>query len=297
MAASDDNKTFGHEARQLNEEEIVKLLADNTTLSTFHRNKLEKDAKKNWDLFYKRNTNKFFRDRNWTIREFEELLDLLPRDEAPETKNLIEIGCGVGNFIWPLIKAGLGYNFYACDFSPVALDILKSEELYDPNKLQVFQSDLTEPNGLLDKLPDSSVRFHLASLIFVLSAINPEKMATAFANVYQVMADDGILLFRDYGLYDHAMLRFAPGHKILDNFYVRQDGTRAYYFTLDSIQKLATDAGFKILQLDYIKRETINIKEGLAVPRIFVQAKLTKVPSQTWYLLLSIVIFLYFLNK
>ena len=39
------------------------------------------------------------------------------------------------------------------------------------------------------------------------------------------------MLVRDYGLYDHAMLRFAPGHKLSDSFYVRQDGTRAYYFS------------------------------------------------------------------
>ena len=39
------------------------------------------------------------------------------------------------------------------------------------------------------------------------------------------------MLVRDYGLYDHAMLRFAPGHKLADSFYVRQDGTRAYYFS------------------------------------------------------------------
>lgn len=39
------------------------------------------------------------------------------------------------------------------------------------------------------------------------------------------------MLFRDYGLYDHAMLRFSKGHKISEHFYVRQDGTRAYYFT------------------------------------------------------------------
>ena len=39
------------------------------------------------------------------------------------------------------------------------------------------------------------------------------------------------MLFRDYGLYDHAMLRFSGGHKLSDNFYVRQDGTRAYYFS------------------------------------------------------------------
>jgi len=39
------------------------------------------------------------------------------------------------------------------------------------------------------------------------------------------------VLVRDYGLYDHAMLRFTPGHKLADSFYVRQDGTRAYYFS------------------------------------------------------------------
>ena len=40
-----------------------------------------------------------------------------------------------------------------------------------------------------------------------------------------------MLFFRDYGLYDHAMLRFSPANKLSDNFYVRQDGTRAYYFS------------------------------------------------------------------
>lgn len=41
--------------------------------SGFRLRKLEEEAQKNWDLFYKRNTTNFFKDRHWTTREFQEL--------------------------------------------------------------------------------------------------------------------------------------------------------------------------------------------------------------------------------
>ena len=60
--------------RVLTENERRKLEDNSKIVSDFKQNKLEKEAQKNWDLFYKRNTTNFFKDRHWTTAEFKELL-------------------------------------------------------------------------------------------------------------------------------------------------------------------------------------------------------------------------------
>ncbi|XP_076471853.1 tRNA N(3)-cytidine methyltransferase METTL6-like [Babylonia areolata] len=258
--------------RTLTPEEMEHLQKDQTLVSEFKQNKLEKEAEKNWDLFYKRNTTKFFKDRHWTKREFEELVGR--EEDAGRRKVLFEVGCGVGNFIFPLLEEDESKSLfvYACDFSKRAVQFVKDHQSYDENRCCVFHADIT--SGLSDNVPNDSV--DIATMIFVLSAIHPDKMLTALSNVLQTLKPGGVLLFRDYGLYDHAMLRFAPGHKLADCFYVRQDGTRAYYFPLEFLQELAEKAGYRTGQIQYVYRDTINKKEGLCVPRIFVQAKFLK---------------------
>lgn len=66
----------------------------------------------------------------------------------------------------------------------------------------------------------------LITCIFVLSAITPEQHKAVAANIAAVSHPGTTLLFRDYALNDMAMVRFKPGSKIADRFYVRQDGTR-----------------------------------------------------------------------
>lgn len=208
----------------LTEEEKQQLERQNSRLiPEFKAEQLEKNAQKHWDLFYKRNDTRFFRDRHWTTREFTELLG--HEDTAGDsTAALLEIGCGVGNFVFPLIEEKCNkYYIYACDFSPRAVEFVKQNALYDEKYIHAFQCDITT-KSVFDTIKPASL--DIVSLIFVLSAIHPDKFSLVLRHVFDLLKPGGIMLFRDYGRYDMAQLRFKPGNKIADNFYMRQDGTR-----------------------------------------------------------------------
>ncbi|KAK2184881.1 hypothetical protein NP493_249g02003 [Ridgeia piscesae] len=70
--------------RKLTAEEQDKLARDTDLVSAFKQNKLEEEAQRNWDLFYKRNTTKFFKDRHWTTHEFKELCDKKMKDHGAD---------------------------------------------------------------------------------------------------------------------------------------------------------------------------------------------------------------------
>uniref|UniRef100_A0A1E1X4C2 tRNA N(3)-methylcytidine methyltransferase n=1 Tax=Amblyomma aureolatum TaxID=187763 RepID=A0A1E1X4C2_9ACAR len=280
MAEISSSELKGHYARSLTQEEAAKLAKDTALLSEFKRLKLEAEAQKNWDLFYKRNETRFFKDRHWTKREFEELAgggaEASSAGNDGATPVLLEVGCGVGNFVFPLIEEKTNYYIYACDFSPRAVQFVTTHPLYDKRVITAFQCDLTK-DRLVDKVPREGV--DIVTMIFVLSAVHPDKMSQALRNIYETLKPGGLVLFRDYGLFDQAMLRFAPGHKISTNFYVRQDGTRAFYFSEQVLEKLFTGAGYEVVSNEYVCRETVNKKEGICVPRIFVQGKFRKPPD------------------
>ncbi|KAH8401499.1 hypothetical protein KR009_005920, partial [Drosophila setifemur] len=270
---------FTSETKKLTPEENQKLEDQNKRglVADFKANKLETDAQRNWDIFYKRNETRFFKDRHWTTREFQELLD---QPETGEKRALFEVGCGVGNLVFPLLEEQTNeegrdsrFYFYACDFSPRAVDFVRSNPLYDPSQLTAFQCDITTQQ-VHEHIPSGSL--DVCTLIFVLSAIHPQKFRDVVLNLWKLLKPGALVLFRDYGLYDMAQLRFKPGNKIAENLYVRQDGTRSYFFSEQEVSQLFQENGFEIISNAYVHRRTLNLKEGVDVPRIFLQGKFRK---------------------
>ena len=262
-----------HKARTLTEEERIKLTKDTQLVSDYKQQKLEKEAQKNWDKFYMRNKTNFFKDRHWTTREFHELCG--GARKTGDQLTILEVGCGVGNLIYPLLEEDPSLFCYACDFSPRAVQFVKDHPAYRDGRCHAFHCDITKD----DLVAEVTEPVDLVTMIFVLSAVHPDKMLPALENIWAALKPGGVVLFRDYGQYDYAQLRFSAGHKLMENFYVRQDGTRAYYFTDALLGDLFRRAGFAAVANDYVVRETVNKKEGICVPRIFLQGKFRKVTA------------------
>ena len=146
--AMDDDRLEQHVKRA--QEAIA---SDKKEVPPFWIKKYKNEAAKNWDRFYMRNTTKFFKggrlisiskiktyqvlDRHWTDREFEELVPKEGQQVSMKKKmagillftvwqvRCLEVGCGVGNFVFPALADNANLFIYACDFSKRAVDMVK----------------------------------------------------------------------------------------------------------------------------------------------------------------------------
>ncbi|KAM9803465.1 mRNA N(3)-methylcytidine methyltransferase METTL8 isoform X1 [Syngnathus typhle] len=188
---------------------------------------------------------------------------------------ILEVGCGVGNSVFPIlnhVKENSAF-LYCCDFSPCAIQLLKSHPDYDHSVCHAFVHDICKDEGSLP-FPPQSLDVILA--VFVLSSIHPDRMQGVVNRLSSYLKFGGIFLFRDYGRYDLSQLRFKKGRCLSDNFYARGDGTCVYFFTKDEVNALFTNAGLEEVQNLEDRRIQVNRGKKVSMHRVWMQSKYRK---------------------
>ncbi|XP_062893902.1 tRNA N(3)-methylcytidine methyltransferase METTL2-like [Mobula hypostoma] len=195
--------------------------------------------------------------------------------ETSTTFHILEVGCGVGNTVFPILQTNNdpGLFVYCCDFSSTAVELVKSNSSYDSSRCFAFVHDLCDTEA---SYPMRDQSLDIIILIFVLSAIHPFKMQAVIKRLSQLLKPGGMILFRDYGRYDMAQLRFKKGRCLSENFYVRGDGTRVYFFTSGELDEIFTSAGLKKVQNLVDRRLQVNRGKQLTMYRVWIQCKYRK---------------------
>lgn len=252
--------------------------SSNNSMPEFWRRKYELENSLNWDTFYKHNQSNFFKDRHYIPDEFS--LNELESDSS-RSFHVVDMGCGVGNALLPMLQQFPNMTAKGFDCSSTAVQLLQERLIAEgfADRCQARPGDMTDRSISYEDFYGTA---DFVLLLFVQSAIAPEHYGYIQELAWKILKPGGVLLFRDYGKYDMAQLRFEQsssrqGNRISDDFYVRGDGTRAKFFTEEELRESwERDGRFRTDEIVVHSKKFVNRKTEVEMKRIWIQGKWVK---------------------
>ncbi|EMR09640.1 hypothetical protein PNEG_02223 [Pneumocystis murina B123] len=220
-----------------------------------------------WDKFYQNHKTHFFKNRKWLFHEFPQIFDCICSYSGK--KYILEIGCGVGNTMFPILLQNKNpfLVIHGVDYSRKAIEILERSEFFSGNNIRASVWDMANLNG---EFPEGATNVDIVILIFAFSSLSPSQWNIA------MLKPGGIILFRDYGRWDMTQLRFKKERFLEDNFYIRGDGTRVYFFSHEQIPEIFGKL-FKIERNELDKRLLVNRATMQKMYRIWIYGVFKKI--------------------
>jgi methyltransferase-like protein 6 len=262
----------------------------------------EEDAVEPWERFYLAHSKSgakghevaAFKDRHYLRKVFSELVDddaraapetfrpaLVPEDlgdvDESSSIDVMELGCGVGNSAFPLLRANLNMRVVAVDCSQTAIESLKANPEFDSRRLRTAVVDASKLDSLKGVVEDASL--DAVTAVFFFSALTEDGLKNATAEIARTLRPGGVLLFRDYARGDvkeDEDSEFVPGNKAGDErTYRRSDGTLAVFFDEDELANVFDKFGLKG-ECEIVEHVITNRKLGISMTRKFVQGRFVK---------------------
>jgi methyltransferase-like protein 6 len=244
-----------------------------------------------WSRFYDRHdSTPFFKARRYLTAEF----PALQRSGV----TVLEVGCGAGASVVPLLRHNPCARVMACDFSASAVAACAravADAGIQPGRFCCFQADpgaCDEPQQFADAVRSAAQAagwndvdgVDVVLAIFVLSAVVPAREAAFIAAIAAAIRPGGVLCLRDYGVGDMTQLRFRPTARRSPGapLFQRGDATLARFYDKDELVsgviQAAGAAGVE-LEADDSHWCCVSVKnraEQLDMRRVFVHAQFTR---------------------
>lgn len=219
----------------------------------------------------------FFKERRSLLQQF----PLLTKGSAACPLRVLEVGCGTGSAAIALLRGNPHAIVHATDPCPAAVDqtvVAVASTGLSARLTTALQDTPVTPAAGLPQPAD------VAMILFTLSAVPGDGDIALVRAAAQAVKPGGVVLVRDYGLYDtrhvndarKATLLDAGGARAHQFQYLRPGGMHRRYYSLEAISELAAACELDVVENRYLCVCLRNAKRALTMNRVYVHCVLRR---------------------